>query len=123
MGDALGTLDGLYARVRRGMGRRGRRMPAACDAITHSLCKWWPTRVMSRLANRDAHEQVIAALSVVVAKVREDLEHRHGTDPNTLLALDTLLQPVCVEFANLWFSEVAVRAAMRRCCWLARHAE
>jgi hypothetical protein len=57
---------------------------------------------------------------VIEAKIREDLEARYGTNPNTLRALDLLLQAVVIELTSIWFRGVDYRIAMRRAMWLAR---
>lgn len=123
MRDALDTLSGLCSLVRRAIGPQAERMPAACDAVVASVCKAWPTQYMTTLARRaDAEAGVLMALRVVRAKAREDLEHHYGTQQNTLAALDALCTPVVQEIARLWFSSATSRAAVRRCCALARRA-
>lgn len=59
--------------------------------------------------------QVLDAITVIWAKVREDLEFRWGMDKNTQAALDMLVQPVVVELANVWFASAENRIAMRGC--------
>lgn len=121
MRDALDTLSGLCSIVRRAIGQQAEKMPAACDATTGAVCRYWPTQYMTSLARRaDADQSVLMALRVVRAKAREDLEHHYGTEPNTQAALDALCTPVVQEIARLWFSSASSRAAVRRCCALAR---
>jgi hypothetical protein len=77
---------------------------------------------MARYAARGEEGPVILdALSVIAAKALEDLEHRWGTDTNTLAAIDRLVMPVVVELASVWFASVESRIDMRRCMWEARH--
>jgi hypothetical protein len=122
VGDALGMLlDDLHRMVNRRL-HTNPGMAAATAEVVDTVLKWWPDRIMARYAARGEEGPVILdALSVIAAKALEDLEHRWGTDTNTLAAIDRLVMPVVVELASVWFASVESRVDMRRCMWEARH--
>ena len=124
MGDAPATtpLHDLQDEVRRRLGPQAAGLAEACDEIVIAACRWWPQKYMAWIA-RNKKEQgpdVAMAVPVIEAKIREDLEARYGTNPNTLRALDLLLQAVVIELTSIWFRGVDYRIAMRRAMWLAR---
>lgn len=122
MGDALGMLlDDLYRIINRRL-HAAPGMAEATAEVVATVLRWWPDRTMARYAARGEEGPLILdAISVVAAKTREDLEHRWGTDANTLEAIDRLVMPVVVELANVWFGSVEQRIGMRRCMRAARH--
>ena len=87
------------------------------DEVVNTTLRWWPQREMARLAVRQnvRDNRALDALSVVAAKVREDLEFRWGVDAVTARALDRLVQPVVLEVASFWFASVEARIGMRAC--------
>lgn len=122
MGDALGMLLGDLCQI---VNRRLHTAPIlehATSEVVATVLRWWPDRTMARYAARgEEGPLVLDAISVIAAKAREDLEHRWGTDQNTLEGIDRLVMPVVVELANVWFGSVEQRIDMRRCMWEARH--
>lgn len=122
MGDALGMLlDDLYRIINRRLHTAPGMADATAEVVT-TVLRWWPDKTMARYAARgEEGPLVLDAISVIAAKAREDLEHRWGTDANTLEAIDRLVMPVVVELANVWFGSVEQRIDMRRCMWEARH--
>lgn len=122
MGDALGMpLDDLRRTVNQRLRLAGD-MADATSEVVDTVLRWWPERAMARYAaNREEGPVVLDAISVIAAKAREDLEHRWGTDANTLAAIDRLATQVVVELANVWFASVESRIDMRRCIREARH--
>ena len=122
MGDALGMLlNDLHRMINRRLHTKTV-MAEATAEVVDTVLLWWPDRTMARYAARgEDGPLVLDAISVIGAKVREDLEHRWGTDANTLAAIDALLMPVVVELANIWFASVEHRIDMRRCMWEVRY--
>lgn len=125
MGDASAVdtpLSDLRDEVRRRMGHQASGLADACDEVTSTVCYFWPQRWMATVARTqlDPAPATIAAVGVIEAKVREDLEARFGTDRNTLRTLDLLVGAVVVEFCAMWFAGAEERIAMRRAMWLAR---
>jgi hypothetical protein len=124
VGDApvMTPLHDLQDEVRRRLGPQAAGLAEACDEIVVAACRWWPQKHMAWIARhkREHGPEVAMAVPVIEAKVREDLEARYGTDPNTLRALDLLLQAVLIEMNAIWFRDVEHRIAMRRAMWLAR---
>lgn len=122
MGDALGMLlQDLHLIIHRRLHTTAA-MRSATVEVVDTVLRWWPDRTMARYAARGEEGPLILdAISVIAAKAREDLEHRWGTDTNTLEAIDRLVMPVVVELANVWFASVEHRIDMRRCVWEARH--
>lgn len=121
MGDAIGMeLLDLLVEVRHRIGGIALSMPEACDEVVMTALRFWPERAMADIARRSSHQKALDALPVIWSKVREDLEARWGTDANTLAAIDTLVQSVVVDMANIWFSTVENRIEMRRCIMLVR---
>jgi hypothetical protein len=112
----------LQDEIRRRLGAQAAGMAEACDEVVQAACKWWPQRHMASIARqrRENGPEALEAIPVIEAKVREDLEARYGTDPNTLRALDLLVQSVVIEMCSLWFNDVEARIAMRRAMWVAR---
>lgn len=126
MGDAPATtaLDQLRDEIRRRLGSQAAGIAEACDEITCAACVWWPQDYMAKIARRrgDSGPDALAALAVIEAKTREDVEARFGVSANTLRALDLLLPAIVIEMAGLWFNDVEARIAMRRAMWQARQS-
>lgn len=127
MGDASAVepvdtpLSDLRDEVRRRMGHQADGLSDACDEVTSTVCYFWPQRWMAEVARRQIEAgNMLDAVAVIEAKVREDLEARFGTNPNTLRALDLLVSAVVLEMAGMWFAGVEERIAMRRAMWVAR---
>lgn len=118
MGDAPGMrLADLQAEIVRRLGPTAKGMAGGVDEIVATGLRCWPERAMATFAakSKPRDKAVVDAMSVIWAKVREDLEARWGTDANTAAALDKLVQPVVLELASVWFSSANARIAMRAC--------
>lgn len=125
MGDAFAVdtpLSNLLDEIRRRMGHQADGLAEACDEVTKAACYWWPQKAMAAIARRRAEggPEALDAISVIEAKVREDLEARFGCDTNTMRTLDLLVSAVVIELCALWFTGVEERIAMRRAMWVAR---
>jgi len=121
VGDALGIgLTDLRVELRHRIGGVALSMPEACDEIVDTVLRWWPERTMADLARCPEPHKTLDAIPVIAAKAREDLEARWGTSPNTLRAIDALVQTVVVEMAHIWFSNRENRIELRRCIALVR---
>lgn len=125
MGDASAVdtpLSDLRDEIRRRMGHQADGLADACNEVVTTACYFWPQRQMASIARRQASAgaDALDAISVIEAKVREDIEARFGTDANTLRTLDLLVSAVVLELAGLWFTGVEERIAMRRAMWVAR---
>ena len=118
MGDAPSMrLVELQQEIRRRLGADAQALAAGVDEVVATTLRFWPERVMSTYARRGLANGpgVLDAISVIWAKVQEDLEARWGTDATTRAALDTLVHPTVVAVANWWFSSPHARVAMRAC--------
>lgn len=125
MGDASAVdtpLSDLRDEVRRRLGAQASGLAEACDEVTSTVAYFWPQKAMADVARRqlDPAPFTLAAVPVIEAKVREDLEARFGTDRNTMRTLDLLVNAVVIEFCAMWFCGSEERIAMRRAMWLAR---
>lgn len=123
MGGALAMhLDDLAAEIRKRIGRDAEAMPDAADEVVATVCRWWPSQTMTRLAQRgsDAGHEALDAVAVIAAKVREDLELRYGLTATTQAALDLLVQITVVEFTNVWMASPVNRRLLRGCIAEAR---
>lgn len=118
MGDAPGMrLADLQDEIRTRLGPKCKGMAGGADEVVNTALRFWPERAMAEYAAKSKSKgtEVLDAIVVIWAKVREDLEARWGMDKNTAAALDVLVQPVVVELANIWFSSPESRIAMRAC--------
>lgn len=118
MGDAPGMrLVDLQADIRDRLGSQFAGMDGGVDEVVRTTLRFWPERAMADYAAKQqtAGLQVLDAISVIWAKVREDLEARWGMDKNTQTALDLLVQPVVMELSNVWFASAENRISMRGC--------
>lgn len=93
----------------------------AVSAVVEITCRYWPVEHMTRLARKppesaSAASDTLEAIAVIVAKVREDLEHRYGGSKNVAVAIDKLCHSVVLEVAEIWFSSPEARVAIRAAC-------
>lgn len=120
MGDALDTLTlpEMYAHIREAVGPPATTLVHTADILIEETCRAWPERTMATLARRltsqEAGGKVLEAIAVITAAVRERVELRYGCAVSDRAAIDLLLRAVVIEMANLWFSAVETRIAMRR---------
>ena len=126
MGDALDTLTlrELCDAVREQIGPKAAELEHTCDIIVKEVCRCWPEKVMADIASKlnstRAADQVLDAIAVTTAKVRENIEARWGCKPSHKAALDLVLRACVVEFANIWFSSSEARIGMRAVIALVR---
>ncbi len=127
MGDALDTLTlrELCDAVREQIGPRAAELEHTCDVIVTEICRCWPERTMAEIAGKlscaRAADDVLDAIAVTTAKVRETIEARWGCKPSHKAALDLVLRACVVEFANLWFSCPEARIGIRAVIAIVRH--
>lgn len=118
MGDAPGMrLTDLQREICRRLGYKAKGMSTGVAEVVITTLRFWPERAMVDYASQSQSRglQVLDAMAVIWAKVREDLEARWGTDATTQAAIDKLVQPVVTELASIWFSSPESRVAMRGC--------
>jgi hypothetical protein len=125
MGEAGARLLGeLQGAIRARLGAPGEAAGPACDAMTQAVARYWPVALMTDAARRPetakAGADTLAAVNVVSAKCREELEARADGDPASLRAIDLLIRAVVVEFARVWFSSARARLDVCRCIALVR---
>lgn len=120
MGDApdsrrLRTLADL---IRSTIGPAGVTLSHTCDVLIMEICRCWPGKLMETIAADPASEAnceaVLAAIDVITAKVRENIEARWGCRPSHKAALDLVLRACVIQFSKLWFSSEPDRAVIRR---------
>lgn len=128
MGDALDTLthEGLRYLIRSAIGPPGERLEHTCDVIVDEICRQWPERTMADLARKmdseTAGTKVLEALTVIRARVREQIEARWSCRASEQAALDLVLQGCVAEFATLWFGSPTARIRMRAVCGSVRRS-
>jgi len=126
VGDALDTLTlpEMFSHVREAIGPPATTLSHTADILIEETCRVWPERTMADLARRldseEAGGKVLDAISVITAAVRERVEARYGCDASDKAAIDLLLRAVVIEVANLWFTGVEARIAMRRIMFVIR---
>lgn len=126
MGDALDTLTlrELCDAVREQIGPQAEQLEHTCDVIVTEVCRCWPEATMAEIAKKlgshKAADDVLDAISVTTAKVRENIEARWGCKPSHKAALDLILRACVIEYANLWFSGPEARIGMRAVIALVR---
>ena len=126
MGDALDTLTlrEIADLIREAIGPPAEQLEHTCDVIVMEICRCWPEKTMADIAQRlgcsHAADQVLDAIAVTTAKVRENIEARWGCKPSHRAALDLILRACVVEFANLWFSSAEARIGIRAVIALVR---
>jgi hypothetical protein len=98
--------------------------PEAADAFSDALCRVWPNNYMTIMARRQPESQirVVASIPVITAKVREEVEFHWGDSAKLRESFDAIGMELVVEFANLWFTSIAHRDALREACREARRA-
>lgn len=126
MGDALDTLTlrELADIIRESIGPKAEALEHTCDVLVTEVCRCWPEKVMADIASKantsKAADDVLDAIAVTTAKVRENIEARWGCKPSHKAALDLVLRGCVAEFGNLWFSCPEARIAMRSIIGLVR---
>jgi hypothetical protein len=120
VGDAAATLIGqLQEEVRARIGAPAEGLSHTCDVMVQECLRWFPIAQMTVLARQPqppkAAADTVAAVSVVAARCREQLETRWGASPATVRAIDLLMRAVVVEICNLWFSSADARHAICQC--------
>lgn len=129
MGDALDTLTlrEIADIIRDQIGPKAEKLEHTCDVLVMEVCRCWPERAMADIAARmtqpKAADDVLNAIAVTTAKVRENIESRWGCKPSHKAALDLILRACVVEFANLWFAAPEVRIRMRAIIMLVREGK
>lgn len=127
VGDALDTLTlrELCDAVREQIGPRAAELEHTCDVIVTEICRCWPERTMADIAARmttaRAADDVLDAIAVTTAKVRENIEARWGCKPSHKAALALVLRACVAEFGNLWFSSPEARIGIRAVIAIVRH--
>ncbi len=127
MGDALDTLTlrELCDAVREQIGPHAAELEHTCDVIVTEVCRCWPERTMADIAARkdtaSAADDVLDAIAVTTAKVRENIEARWGCKPSHKAALDLVLRACVAEFGYFWFSSAETRIAIRAVIAVVRH--
>ena len=127
MGEAGGgdvLLGELQAAIRSGLGEAGEQAGKTLDLMTQTAALYWPVALMTAAAKKPntfaAGADTLAAINVVAAKCREELEARMVRDPEALRVVGLLMRPVVVEFARVWFSDADSRLNVCRCIGLVR---
>jgi hypothetical protein len=126
VGDALDTLTLGEVReaIREAIGQPAEKLCHTCDVIVDEVCRQWPERHMASLARKldcdSVGGQVLDAISVITARVREQIEARWGCKPSEQAALDLVLRAVVIEFANLWFCDPETRIGLRKIIFFVR---
>lgn len=121
MGDALDTLTLREVRdaIRGAIGHPAEQLGHTCDVIVDEVCRQWPERHMADLARKldsnSAGGQVLDAIPVITARVREQIEARWACKASEQAALDLVLRAVVIEYANIWFfCDPATRVELRK---------
>jgi hypothetical protein len=122
-GTAGMELSEVRQEIRHRIGGAALNIPEACDELVDTALRWWPERRMADYAREPSTSgpATLDAISVISAKVREDVEARWGMEANVCNALDLLCMAVVVEVANIWFSSVENRIELRRILFEVRH--
>lgn len=126
VGDALDTLTlrELADLIREAIGPRAEHLEHTCDVLVLEVCRCWPEKTMAGIATNlhssRAADELLDAIAVTTAKVRENIEARWGCKPSHKAALDLILKACVVEFGNLWFSSPGARIGMRAVITLVR---
>ena len=97
---------------------------AAIDEFVNAAARCWPSPYMTILARRqpESQERAVAAVKVIVAKVREDVEARWGAPQPLVEKFNRLGMAIVVELASMWFDSMDNRDAIRQACREARNA-
>lgn len=117
MGEAAPVLLAeLQHAIRERIGEHGHAMSHTVDVLVQETARVWPVRHMVEVARHpntsQAGESALAAVAVVTAKIRENVEARWQQTHDAGSAFDLMARAVVIEFANLWFSDPATRIAL-----------
>lgn len=120
MGDAAAVLIGqLQDEVRARIGAPAEALAHTTDVMVQEVLRWFPVTQMTVLAREPepprAGADTVAAVAVLAAKCREQLEARWGARPATVRAIDLLMRAVVVEVFSLWFGSKEARHAICQC--------
>lgn len=120
VGDAAAALLGqLQDEVRARIGEPAAALAHTTDVMVVECLRWLPVGQLTSLARKpepkNAGAETVAAVAVLAARCREQLEARWGAQPPTVRAIDLLMRAVVVEVFNLWFRSTEARAAIREC--------
>lgn len=104
--------------VRERIGEHAQTFTHSVDVMVDEAMRYWPEKEFARIArtieeDRSSGVDAIAAIAVVCAKCRENLEARWGPQPSHIQAIGLLMEPVVIHLANIWFSNNEARIAMR----------
>lgn len=104
--------------VRDRIGEHAKTFTHSVDVMVDEAMRYWPEKEFARIARTIDEEkskgvEAIAAIAVVCAKCRENLEARWGAQPSHVQAIGLLMEPVVIQLANIWFSNNEARVAMR----------
>ena len=104
--------------VRERIGEHAQTFTHSVDVMVDEAMRYWPEKEFARIArtieeDRSTGVDAIAAIAVVCAKCRENLEARWGPQPSHIQAIGLLMEPVVIHLANIWFSNNEARIAMR----------
>lgn len=104
--------------IRSTIGPAGVTLSHTCDVLIEEICRCWPDKTMESIAANPTSQEncdaVLAAIDVISAKVRENIEARWGCRPSHRAALDLVLRACVIQFAKIWFESPADRAVMGR---------
>jgi hypothetical protein len=119
MPDAIDVhCEQLRDAVRERIGEHAKTFTHSVDVMVDEVMRYWPEKEFARIARTIEEEkssgvEAIAAIAVVCAKCRENLEARWGAQPSHVQAIGLLMEPVVIQLANIWFSNHEARIAMR----------
>lgn len=104
--------------VRERIGEHAQTFTHSVDVMVDEVMRYWPEKEFARIArtveeDRSTGVDAIAAIAVVCAKCRENLEARWGPQPSHIQTIGLLMEPVVIHLANIWFSNNEARVAMR----------
>jgi hypothetical protein len=125
MGGAAATqIDKFRAEIKSRVGDKANSMGHCCDVLTDETLRVWPLKAMLDIAegidSPTAGAETIAAVRVITAKTRENLEARWQLSTTKNETLRLLSAAVVIEIANVWFNSadgrtriLKTRAAIR----------
>jgi hypothetical protein len=114
VGGAAGMeLSEVRQEIRHRIGGAALNIPEACDELVDTALRWWPERRMADYAREPSTSgpATLDSISVISAK-----------EANVCNALDLLCMAVVVEVANIWFSSIENRIALRSLMFRVRSA-
>jgi hypothetical protein len=120
VGDAAATLlSQLQDEVRARIGEPAAALAHTTDVMVVECLRWLPVVQLTALARKPekptAGADTVAAVAVLSARCREQLEARWGASQPTVRAIDLLMRAVVVEVFNLWFRSPDARHAICQC--------